>query len=92
MSTTIATTIRDEATNIQQLVTIGIHETSIAIEPAGCQLEDGNNQVLFLEHYEGQWRVIVFAEPNQEEPTHTIVIPKTIDPDEQWKEKYERCL
>ena len=86
--TTIATTIRDEATNIQQLVTIGIHSDSIAIEPSGCQLEDGNNEIIHLEHYEGQWRLIVFAKPDQEYPTHTIILPKTIDPDKQWEEKH----
>jgi hypothetical protein len=84
------TVIKDEATGIMQGVTINQSDAGISIEPSGCQMEDGVTEIINLEHYEGQWRLIVFAKPDQEHPTHTIVIPKTIDPDKQWEEKHAR--
>jgi hypothetical protein len=51
----------------------------IGIAPQGLVTKTGDDEVIYLEHFEGKWRLHVWADKNQEDPTHIIEFDAAID-------------
>ena len=49
-------------------------------------------QGVLLEIYEGVLRVVVWADPEQEDPTHTIPIRSLADTSESFQEEYAQMM
>lgn len=48
----------------------------IGISLDGCVTGEGEDQVVWIEHYEGEWAVRVWGDGEKADPTHVIIIKK----------------
>jgi len=81
MSTTIKTLLRDGWNGDPDTVPCVIEhgDNSILIRPDGygdCGSAEGHGWPIVIEYYEKDVRVLVWADINQEDPTHVISLAK----------------
>jgi len=48
----------------------------VGVKLEGCLTGEGDDQVILIEHYDGEWVVRVWSDCDNPDPTHRIVIKK----------------
>lgn len=76
-NTQLRTSILTKGENIsgKRTVTIDCYPGGIEVFPEGCGVftsEPHTGAPIYLEHYEGKFQLLVWADINQEDPTHII--------------------
>ena len=48
----------------------------VGVKLEGCLTGEGDDQVILIEHYDGEWVVRIWSDCDNSDPTHRIVMKK----------------
>ena len=78
--------VTDQTDNIKRLgqlsesnkysVDVDAVDKYVGVKLEGCLTGEGDDQVILIEHYNGEWVVRVWSDCDSPDPTHRIVLKK----------------